>query len=69
MVAWQGQGQGQGRCPRLGLGVSDGGQGVGQLVVAVVIMARINLPITLVIFLPLLSIIILSRLALGEQRQ
>lgn len=34
--------------------------------VAVVIMARINLTITLVIFLPLLSVIILSRLAWGQ---
>ena len=34
--------------------------------VAVVIMARINLPITLVIFLPLISIILLSRLAWGR---
>jgi ATP-binding cassette, subfamily B, bacterial len=34
--------------------------------VAVVIMARINLTITLVIFLPLFSIIILSRLAWGR---
>ena len=34
--------------------------------VAVVIMARINLTITLVIFVPLLSIIILSRLAWGR---
>lgn len=34
--------------------------------IAVVIMARINLPITLVIFVPLFSIIILSRLAWGR---
>src|SRR5688572_28267673 len=34
--------------------------------IAVVIMARINLTITLVIFIPLLSIIILSRLAWGR---
>ena len=34
--------------------------------VAVVIMARINLTITLVIFIPLFSIIILSRLAWGR---
>lgn len=34
--------------------------------IAVVIMARINLPITLVIFLPLISIILLSRLAWGR---
>jgi ATP-binding cassette subfamily B protein len=34
--------------------------------IAVVIMARINLPITLVIFIPLFSIIILSRLAWGR---
>jgi hypothetical protein len=33
--------------------------------IAVVIMARINLTITLVIFIPLFSIIILSRLAWG----
>jgi ATP-binding cassette subfamily B protein len=35
-------------------------------VIAVVIMARINLTITLVIFIPLVSIIILSRLAWGR---
>ena len=35
-------------------------------VVAVVIMARINLTITLVIFIPLFSIIVLSRLAWGR---
>lgn len=35
-------------------------------IVAVVIMARINLTITLVIFTPLLSVIILSRLAWGR---
>src|SRR6185369_12678830 len=34
--------------------------------VAVVIMARVNLMITLVIFIPLLSIILLSRLAWGR---
>ena len=34
--------------------------------IAVVIMARINLTITLVIFIPLFSIIILSRLAWGR---
>ena len=35
-------------------------------VIAVVIMARINLTITLVIFLPLLGVIFITRLAWGR---